>query len=62
MIVAHTEWELLIKYIKVKWKTDAYGKDLDTIGLLTTMMSGYYFVPEEMSSEMRTNPQSNVII
>lgn len=48
--------------MKVKWKTDAYGKDLDTTGLLPTMMSGYYFAPEEMSSEMRTNSQNKVII
>lgn len=48
--------------MKVKWKTDAYGKNQDTIGLLPTMMSEDYFVPEEMSNEMRTSPQSNVII
>lgn len=48
--------------MKFKWKTDAYGKNQDTIGLLPTMMLGYYFVPEEMSSERRTNPQSKVII
>lgn len=48
--------------MKVKWKSDAYGKDQHIIQLLSTMMSGYYFVSQEMSSEMRANPQSNVII
>lgn len=47
--------------MKVKRKTVAYGKNRNTTGLLSTMMSEYQLILAEMSCQKRTKSQNNII-